>query len=1461
MASSATFYVDSPGKLTTLSSQVAAAGGGTHNIRFKTYAAVGTFSAVSGISADSLIFERDTASTETIELSGTFIRARGCNAKIIVRGLAFKLTGSGARVLNGSDLDPDSLNASATLDSLVLFGDSTSVAVDWKSKPGAAFRLSNSIISAMRTKANDGFQVSSDSVILDHNYINYPALFTLTTTSLIQLTFNTTSRAQFSLVGGGSGHHAVVGNFFSFPPQANRLPGGANFYPIRMSTDDYSSSTTPRNNARFSSWEAFDTPDNILGSSSTNLILAPFGDSLAQWSFPLSGDTVRGYSNPPSTSRFPRYNIFPGDTKYSIRLGNDSVEFAFPTAPIPRVISASLSSVQYPAFTDSTRTFWLKDSAITFSGLAQVQSLTLPQATALGKPLLFSGVSGVFSPSTMGAAGSLVFSNSTPTARTFIPSWAGQNTRKGRGVVVRATSGDTTVVVVFDSISRTGNTTFSPAAAPTLAMRQRAIQKSAASAGWNITTNATGTDSSRLGIGKTGLNILLADSILVIGGTPKPVRDSAGKYWIKTTFAPTIQAGIVERLAVGRGADTLAWSFGSVKTSTTNGHHLTLDTSFAFDTSKATTLARPAQGRRFTWLGRTGADSFSLRLIKAEPLQSAFAWNGAAAVPVTPSASDSNSVTVPLGVGDSVFPIFLARPYSIASKTLSAFSRGNDSVTGLFSNTPGDLIVDTLKTGLPASSDTLIFLTGRTLTFANLAITSPFQFTVPVAPDTGANLRALVRTDTNWNRVDVMLQGGKATVSLSQNVNAIAFMEFRPKPDTTKIVKAFSASPDTLFLNAQGPAGDFIATFEPSTSAQPLVLSSRDTTIATVSNGRVFGKSQGRTKIIVQVSGFPAFSDSIIAVVTAIDTTKPDTTKPDTTKPDTNKVLTAFAAKPDTLHLIVGGPTGELTAVFEPKELTQAITLTSRDTTIAKTQNGRVVPVKPGKTSIIVRVANAPAFADTITVFVTSPEKPDTLAVSPEYPPAINYTGETVSIKPNLSDSERVQLKGFVVTTTTLTLSGEVQVKTSTTLNPTATFTVVRDSKGFEQVTVTYEAMNGRKTMTTPFEIMPNLEGIKAALDSLSQPLTERVWHLMGFPRGGSIKTDIKAFQPSAELKINSGRQWIAPQDDSIGMGKAVLATWKDTAFKPVTPSNFAWSSKPDTVVLHPGWNLVSSPLPFGIAEEWIKFDDSEIGYFYGLEWEGSGYTAKPRWIQSDTLLPFRGYAVWANGETRLIFDIKRQLNAGSLLKQSTLPELKVTLKGATVGRYSYELREGRPQRISPRPSLGEEAAGIDWDSKVASRDTAGLRFIRVVSDGVSELDVSLVLPHGLTFEGLRMAVNSNGKYPLLKGENWFLLGTQSAIATFKGSKLNSDRNPKLNTKTGMTLTIPFESGTQRSVEIVLTTLAGQTLDKQTLRNVSPGEHPLSLKTFDGTPCAIRIRFGSGKVKPLSSLIYPGFTR
>lgn len=1451
MASSATFYVDSPGKLTTLSSQVAAAGGGTHHIRFKTYASVGTFSAASGISADSLIFERDTDSTETIDLSGTFIRARGCNAKIIVRGLAFKLTGSGARVLNGSDLDPDSLNASATLDSLVLFGDSTSVAVDWKSKPGAAFRLSNSVISAMRTKANDGFQVSSDSVILDHNYINYPALFTLTTTSLIQLTFNTTSRAQFSLVGGGSGHHAVVGNFFASPPQTNRLPGGTKFYPIQFFTSQFASSTTPRNNGHFNAWDGLSTPDNLLGLLGSPLILPPFGDSLAQWSFPLSGDTVRGYSNPPSTSRFPRYNVFPGDTKYSIRLGNDSVEFAFPTAAIPRVISASLSSVQYPAFTDSTRTFWLKDSAITFSGFALVQSLTLPQATALGKPLLFSGVSGLFSPSTMGAAGSLVFSNSTPTARTFIPSWAGQNTRKGRGVVVRATSGDTTVVVVFDSISRTGNTTFSPAAAPTLAIRQRAIQKNAASAGWNITTNATGTDSSRLGIGKTGLNILLADSILAIGGTPRPVRDSAGKYWIKTTFAPTIQAGLVERLAVGRGDDTLAWSFGSVKTSTTNGHHLTLDTSFVFDTSKATTLARPTQGRRFTWLGRTGADSFSLRLIKSEPIQSAFVWSGTAAVPVTPSASVSNSVTVPLGVGDSVFPIFLARAYPIASKTLSAFSRGIDSVSGLSSSTPGDLIVDSLNTGLPVASDTLIFLTGRTLIYENLAITSPFQFTVPVAPDTGANLRALVRTDTNWNRADVMLQGGKATLSLSQNVNAIAFMEFRPKPDSSKIIKAFSTNPDTLFLNAQGPAGEFIATFEPSSSAQPLVLSSRDTTIATVSNGRVFGKSQGRTKIIVQVSGFPAFSDSIIAVVAAIDTTKPDT----------NKVLTAFAAKPDTLHLIVGGPTGALTPVFEPKELTRAITLTSRDTTIAKTHNGLVVPVKPGKTEIIVRVASAPTFADTITVFVTSPEKPDTLAVLPVNPPAINYSGEAVSIKPNLSDSERVQLKGYVVTTTTLSLSGEVQVKTSTTLNPTATFSVVRDQQGFEQVTVTYEALNGRKTMTSPIEITPNLEGIRAALDSLNQPLSERVWHLMGFPRGGSIETDIKAFQPSAELKINSGRQWIAPQDDAIGIGRAVLASWKDTAFKPVTPPDFTWSSKPDTVELHTGWNLVSSPLPFPIAEERIGLDDSKVGYFYGLEWEGSGYTAKPRWIQTDTLRPFRGYAVWVNEETRLVFDVKRQLNSGSLLKQTTSPELKITLTSATVGRYSYELRNGKPQRISPRPSFGEDAAGIDWDSKVASRDTNGLRFIRVVSDGVSELDVSLVLPQGLTFEGLRTTVNSKGQYPLTIGENWFLMGSQSAVETFKASKLNSDLLPKLDNKTGMTLTIPFESGTQRSVEIVLTTIAGQTLERQILRNLSPGEHALNLKTCDEKPCAIRVRFASSKLKPLSSLIFPRFTR
>ena len=420
------------------------------------------------------------------------------------------------------------------------------------------------------------------------------------------------------------------------------------------------SGSLAQGNARFAAWSGFDNQNAVAFTEASNVSLPPFGDTTALWDFRRTGDNVRGYPNP--SGAFPAYTLFPGDTLWSKQLSDkESVVLSLAPAQIPRAISLAYGTAAYPSYTDSTRTHWLRDTTLVISGPASVKALQIQGGVSYGLPLLFTQSGGNFVPGPLGPEGSMSFVNNVPSAKVFIPAFAGQNTPKGTQVAVKGLSPDT--ALLYTLVSRTGRTAVS---APTLSpenKRWRIIQKSGRSFGLRDTTTAEGSGTVHFGLSKTGADAAWEKDSLTwwLGGTAFATpRDSAGKWWGSTPDASSFQAVLVERLAIGKGVDTLPLAQGRITTRSALGHQLRIDSLYLPTQAEFPDMGHFSKGISFTWPGRSTGDTFSLTLFKSNTRQKAYVRDGATATLVSPVQEDSATVTLSFEVGDTGKVVFLA---------------------------------------------------------------------------------------------------------------------------------------------------------------------------------------------------------------------------------------------------------------------------------------------------------------------------------------------------------------------------------------------------------------------------------------------------------------------------------------------------------------------------------------------------------------------------------------------------------------------------------------------------------------------------------------------------------------------------------------------------------------------------------------------------------------------------------
>lgn len=654
------FLIDGTTRLNTIS----VPNTGAHHIRFTGagYQNPGSLT-LNNNASDSLIFERNAPTDSAIRVDATLLHLQGQKGTVVFRGLSFKLNTGGA-VFDTNQ----SGNHHLVFDSCLVLGDTVTKGkvFSWSGDGASNITLSNSMFASTGALSLTG----ASNITLSNNLFNFSGVLTASTTTQFVMKYNTVNRTQFLLDGNFSARCTIQNNYFANPPVKNNLAQGGNqkFIVFFKGNSFLSTGSNLSDNIRYSTWDGYDfyPPGIATFTDPSNTTVTPSKDSTIVWDWKTPGDATHGAWN--GTTPLPTFNIFPSDSTVSLSVPGGNAVFNLNRSAFPRVIGAAYGTAAYAtALPDSARSWFERDTTLVLTGSATVQSITLP-ARLEGTPILFSKSGVAFTPGSMGSEGGTTFVNSTLTSNAFIPAFAGQNTFRGSNTAVKSLSSDS--VFIFSSIARSGRTAFSKVSLVPLNKRWRVIQKAGSALGIRGTTTAQGSGTASFGLSKIGADApFKADSLAWwLGGnafaTPS---DSVGKYWGRTAFSPSMQAMLIERLAIGQGRDTLSIPQGRLITSSVSGHQLSMDSTFVPTLVQFPEMGNFSKGLSLGWAGRAVGDSLYVELKKSAAKQRAFLFSVGKAIELPSLRDDSVTITLAIGMADSGKVFFLASDNKQAS--------------------------------------------------------------------------------------------------------------------------------------------------------------------------------------------------------------------------------------------------------------------------------------------------------------------------------------------------------------------------------------------------------------------------------------------------------------------------------------------------------------------------------------------------------------------------------------------------------------------------------------------------------------------------------------------------------------------------------------------------------------------------------------------------------------------------
>jgi len=779
----------------------------THHVKFTGagYSSPGNLT-LTGSTADTIFFERSVDDTSVVEVTGKLLKFEGLSSTTtILRGLAFHLRTADAALIDRAGSSP---NHRLIIEDCVLFSDSllNSTFLSWLGEAGSAIEMRRTQIVLPKNGANAKMDIQADSVRFINNLLNFEGVIGISTDNLLTLSNNTVNQVQFNLIDNANSVAKWTRNYFANPPTANHLTGvSGGRYVVKVLGLFGAIGSDISDNIRYTNWDGYVYPtSNTLFASSTTLVGTKADTVLWDWQLP--GEATRGAWN--GSDKLPAFNLLPKRTSLSASLNTNNGVVNVKAARIPREVKLELGTdVPYASITDSTRTLWDRDTTVIVTGMVEVTGLTFPEKTALGRPMLFTAnaANAGFTAGNMGSEGSLTFANASPSARAFIPAFAGQNLQKGSDVEVKGIVGDTSVTVA--SVTRTGRMTFAATDTVVLGARYRPILRNGKAFGLKYTTNASGGGDVTVLLGKTGITAPFVNDSLkaYAGSTQRNFQDSNGKYLVTLPFASSASFRIFEKLAIGRGKDSIDFKVFKISTVSVQGHQLKVDSNLTLTGLNAPTLAKISKGISFQWPGRAAGDTFKLTLTKTDAQQKAYTRNGDSASLLTATSNGDASITVALGVGDNDQVIFLARPYPIAaSPSQQSITRGEDQISELITSTPGEMSLDTNVdlSGLKidsSDSQTWKFRARRRIQTDNLTIPAEYKAAIKGTGPVSANeVVGYILAEGAWTQAESKptYSNGLWTIKLLAKTQAFAIGEWIPKPP--KIEFESSAGDDAV---------------------------------------------------------------------------------------------------------------------------------------------------------------------------------------------------------------------------------------------------------------------------------------------------------------------------------------------------------------------------------------------------------------------------------------------------------------------------------------------------------------------------------------------------------------------------------------------------------------------------------------------------------------------------------------
>ena len=370
--------------------------------------------------------------------------------------------------------------------------------------------------------------------------------------------------------------------------------------------------------------------------------------------------------------------------------------------------------------------------------------------------------------------------------------------------------------------------------------------------------------------------------------------------------------------------------------------------------------------------------------------------------------------------------------YTTSAKTFTGYTLSStpSNASGKYTEAPITVIYNytSTNTDIPVTSVTL------SKTTTNLVVGHSTTVTATVSPSNATN--QTITWSTSNSSVATVSNGkitakgaGTATVTAKSNNGKTATVTVKVTSDSGDIaVTGISLSRSTANLLV-GHSCTATATITPSNATdQTVTWTSSNTTVATVSNGKITGKKAGTATITAKTSNGKTAKVAV------------------TVKASGEVAVTGITLSRSTANLLVGHSC-TATATITPSNATnQTVTWTSSNTTVATVSNGKITGKKAGTATITAKTSNG----KTATVAVTVKSDSTTVAV----------TGIT------LSRSTANLLVGHSCTATATITPDNATNKTVTWTTSNSSIATVSNgkitAKGVGTCTITAKTNNGK---------------------------------------------------------------------------------------------------------------------------------------------------------------------------------------------------------------------------------------------------------------------------------------------------------------------------------------------------------------------------------------------------------------